>query len=146
MTEFEREILQRFLQGEDPILDILRTQLFTAKVRQREVTETGFFTDLWIDDAAPVVERANRFALDDVFGEIEGVDESVCFLLHVHRGRLRTLEGFLLGAPWPSHPRLLRAWYVHPDPAQAGLLVECPTRNLDFALRGAASGPDGDTH
>jgi hypothetical protein len=146
MTELERQVIDRFLAGRHPVLEILRAQISTARIRGREITETGFFTDLWIDEHAPVVEPSDRFALDDVFGHVEGISASICFLLHVHRGRLRTLEGFVLDADWPSHPRLLRSWYVRPDPAQAGQLVECDERDLDFALRGVAPRDDPEGH
>ena len=134
----ERAVIEALLAGDHPVLAQLRTQLAGATVRDRERGDYGQFTDLWIpDDAAPIA-MTERFALDDVFARVEGCDEEAGFLLHVVRGRLKTLEAFVSRPHWPEAPTLVEHWYVapHPDPDEAGQLTRVQRRDLDFALRG----------
>jgi hypothetical protein len=46
LSVFERSVLVELLDGEHPILRILRTQLDDAEVSSREFTGVGFFADL----------------------------------------------------------------------------------------------------
>lgn len=137
-SELEQQVLESLLAGDHPVLTRLREQLAGARVRARETTERGFFTDFWVETETLPPGVNDRFALDDVFGEVEDIEESVCFLLHVHRGRLKTLEGFVARDTWPREPRLRRLYYVQPDSDRGGQLVERSSRDLGFALRGAS--------
>ena len=144
LDAFERTMLDTLLAGEHPALEALRAQAAVAAVRARERSEFGQFTDLWIDDTVPPIDFPDRFAIDDHYARVEGTDEEVALLLHVVRGRLKTLEAFVARPPWPDAATLVELWPVAPDPDQAGQLRRVPTRDLDFAVRGLTATREDD--
>jgi hypothetical protein len=136
--------LTALLDGSHPALAHLRRQLEWTRVRHREPTGYGRFTDFWVDDQAGALDVHHRFSIDDVYGQVAGMESDTAFLLHIVRGRLKTLEAFAVGEAWPEPPVLRRTWYVAPDPADAGQLHPVDHRDLTFALRGltAAEGDE----
>lgn len=138
LDAFERTVIDRLLTGDHVALAHLRAQVRIATVRNRERNQYGQFTDLWVPDVVSPLEVADRFALDDLYGRIDGCEEEAAFLLHVVRGRVKTLEAFVPRPQWPEHPTLREHWYVapDPDPEAAGQLVRVAERDLGFALRG----------
>lgn len=44
LNELEKQVLDKFVCGDDPNLDILRKQIAAATVTNREFTGVGFFT------------------------------------------------------------------------------------------------------
>jgi hypothetical protein len=142
LDTFERTAVAALLEGDHPVLEHLRSQMAEATVRDREQGEFGRFTDLWVD--AEPIDVDDRFAIDDVYGRVIGVDDEVALLLHVVRGRLKTLEAFVPRPIWPERPELVETWYVAPDSEDAGQLHRIPGRSLDFALRGLTVPRDED--
>lgn len=136
LDDFERTVLDALLEGDHPVLEQLRAQAAIARVRARERSEFGQFTDLWIEDDVEPIDFADRFAIDDHYARIEGVDEEAALLLHVVRGRLKTLEAFVPRPLWPKAATLVELWPVGPDPDDAGQLHRAASRELGFALRG----------
>jgi len=136
-ASFVGQLLDVLLSGDDPVLARLRTQLALAKVREEQVSEYGVWIDLWIDDSAVPLEIDHRFAIDDVFGRVEGVEGETGFQLHIVRGRIKTVEAWVSEPGWPDAPRLLETWYVAPDAdPEAAELVRVSERDLGFAVRG----------
>ena len=139
IESFEQLVIEALLRGADPVLERLREQVAVATVRDRERNEYGQFTDFWVPDTAAPIAMTDRFALDDVYGTVQGCAEEVGFLLHVVRGRVKTLEAFVARPSWPAHPELVDHWYVSPDPdpESGGQVRRVEQRDLDFALRGS---------
>jgi hypothetical protein len=136
-ASFVGELLDVLLYGDDPVLARLSAQLALARVREEQVSEYGVWIDLWIDDSAEPLEFSHRFAIDDVFGRVEGVDGEVGFQLHIVRGRVKTVEAWVSEPGWPDSPHLLETWYVAPDAdPEAAELVRVTERDLEFAVRG----------
>lgn len=140
MDPFEQAALEALLSGSHPALDTLRSQLAAASVRDREVQASGRFTDFWVEDGAPALDIPHRFSIDDVRARVAGCGEEVACLLHVVRGRIKTLEAFVLDDALPPEPTVEEVWYVAPDPADAGQVRRVDARDPGYALRGL----DGD--
>ena len=133
---FETQALEMLGAGDDPLLSIVRAQLAACRVRERESSELGRLTDLWVEDGVPLCEVTDRFSIDDLFCRVEGLEESAQILLHFNRGRIATLEAFVAEGPWPEEPTAVEMWYVAPDDDDAGQLARVDARDLDFATRG----------
>lgn len=146
LDPFERSVIGALLQGADPFLDHLRGQVASATVRDREHNDYGQFTDLWVPDGVTPIEVTDRFALDDLYGTVQGCTEEVGFLLHIVRGRVKTLEAFVSRPGWPQNPQLVEHWYVSPDPdpESGGQVRRVEERDLDFALRGTGERDEED--
>lgn len=52
LTEFEREILEKLLSGDHPVLEVLREQLALARLVSRENTGVGFCCDFEVPETA----------------------------------------------------------------------------------------------
>ena len=110
IEELERQIMTALLAGDDPILASLREQYGVATVRDRERTATGFVTRFEIPDSAPAVER-KLMHLDDLQVELEGAATPAETSVHIHNGRLRSLECFVYEGAFPESPQIKAAWY-----------------------------------
>lgn len=110
LDEFERAVMAGLLAGDDPLLKTLREQYAAASVRGRERTTTGFVTRF---DVPPTVAAIDRklLHLDDLQIEIEGARTPADTSVHVHNGRLRSLECFVYDGTFPDEPSIKAAWY-----------------------------------
>jgi len=139
MNRFEQAAVDALLAGDHPALATLRAQVGAASIRDREVQEGGRFTDFWVEATAPSLDIDHRFSIDDVRFRCEGGSAEVQALLHVVRGRIKTLETF--------HPEEILAdpllvselWYVT-RPVGGVEPDRVESRDLGYALRGL----DGD--
>ena len=136
MDPFEQIALTALLEGDHPALQVLSEQLAVASVRGREELDSGRFTDFWVEDGPPALDVPHRFSIDDVQVAVAGCEEPVSLLLHIVRGRLKTLEAFVMADRLPADPEVADHWFVAPDPADAGQVRRIPERDLGFALRG----------
>jgi hypothetical protein len=102
LTEFEREVMEKLLAGDHPVLAALRDQLRACEVRSRDLTGHGFLTDLHVDRSAPpVAVPGGRMHIGDVGAEIDEMMYGAGFILFVDGGYLDMLEGFSYEEPWP---------------------------------------------
>jgi hypothetical protein len=110
LEEFERDVMAALLAGDDPLLETLREQYASATVRGREVTPTGFVTRFDVPPDAPAIDR-KLLHLDDLQLEIEGAKTPAETSVHIHNGRLRSLECFVYDGVFPDQPSIRAAWY-----------------------------------
>jgi hypothetical protein len=110
VEEFERAVMTGLLAGDHPLLDALRDQYAAATVRDREVTSTGFITRFDVPPGVPPIER-KLLHLDDLQVELEGGTTPADTSVHVHNGRLRSLECFVYEGTFPEQPSIKAAWY-----------------------------------
>ena len=110
IEEFEREVMAGLLAGDDPLLAALRQQYAAATVRDREINATGFVTRFDVPAGVPAIER-KLMHLDDLQVELEGTKAPADLSVHVHNGRLRSLECFVYDGTFPEHPAIRAAWY-----------------------------------
>jgi hypothetical protein len=110
LDEFESQIMSALLAGDDPLLAALREQYTVATVRDREKTATGFVTRYDVPaDVAPIPRKLLH--LDDLQVELEGASTPAETSVHVHNGRLRSLECFVYEGGFPEAPAIQAAWY-----------------------------------
>jgi hypothetical protein len=136
MNTLEKEILEKALRGDHPLLASLRLQLVNASVQDREFTGTGFMTVLSVPSQVARAPR-DRIVIGDVAADVSGLPLGAGFLLFVSGGLLDTLEGYSYDVTWAEDATLLRSFYVHPDASGKPGLVETAQRDLKWALRDA---------
>jgi hypothetical protein len=110
IEEFETQVMTALLAGDDPLLETLRTQYAAATVRNRELEPNGFITRFDVPATAPAVDR-KLLHLDDLQVELEGADTPADTSVHIHNGRLKSLEVFVYGGALPQSPVITAAWY-----------------------------------
>ena len=110
LEDFEKQIMRALLAGDDPLLVALREQYGVATVRDRERTASGFVTRYEVPESAPAVER-KLMHLDDLQVELEGASTPAETSVHVHNGRLRSLECFVYEGGFPESPEIRAAWF-----------------------------------
>ncbi|HYI08207.1 MAG TPA: hypothetical protein VEK57_03970 [Thermoanaerobaculia bacterium] len=110
LETFEQQVMTGLLAGDDPLMETLRQQYAVATVRDRERTSTGFVTRFELPASAPLVDR-KLLHLDDLQIELEGVGTPVDASVHVHNGRLRSLECFVYEGAFPDEPAIRAAWF-----------------------------------
>ncbi len=108
--QLEQDVLRLFLDGDDPVLEILRSQLSLATRKSREVTSVGFFSNFDVPEKAPRLPGKLSLRLTDVWAEIEGVEHGAMFVLFIDNGVLTMLEGSTSEEPWPP---VITAYSVH---------------------------------
>jgi hypothetical protein len=122
LEEFERAVMSGLLAGDDPLLKTLREQYAAASVRDREITTTGFVTRFEVPSTAPAIDR-KLLHLDDLQVQIEGASTPADTSVHVHNGRLRSLECFVYDGTFPAEPAIQAAWYYGTE-KHAGITPE----------------------
>lgn len=110
IEEFEKQVMTGLLAGDDPLLAALRAQYAAAEVRGRERTQTGFVTRFDVPaSAAPIARKLMH--LDDLQVQLAGVPSPADTSVHIHNGRLRSLECFVYDGVFPDQPEIESAWY-----------------------------------
>jgi hypothetical protein len=116
LTALERSVLDALLAGPGRKLERLRQQAKTCKVREREFTGVGFYTDFIPESSLRVDEIAQTdVRLDDVVVEIEGLQHGAGFLLLIKDGFLNMLEGFTYDEEWPDAVKTFTVQYAAPQ-------------------------------
>jgi hypothetical protein len=110
IEDFERQVMTALLAGDDPLLETLRAQYTVATVKDRERTGTGFLTRFDVPAGAAPIER-KLLHLDDLQIQLAGAQTPVDSSLHIHNGRLRSLECFVYEGAFPDAPVVEAAWY-----------------------------------
>lgn len=102
LTAFERAVLEKLLDGEDPVLAALRAQLDSCEVSSREFTGVGFYTNLKVHRSVePAPTSRRRIQVLNVGAKISGLERGASFVVFVTDGYLDFLEGFSYDEPWP---------------------------------------------
>jgi hypothetical protein len=101
LTQFERDVIATMLRHDHPVADALRAQLDVCRIKRRELTGVGFFTDMVVPQSL-AIEGVGHMTLGDALAEIDGLDHGVGFVLFIRDGMLDTLEGFTYDGPWPD--------------------------------------------
>ncbi len=99
--KLEQELMKLLLQGDHPVLDVLRKQYTVAKIASREFSGVGFFTKFEVSETVPLVEPLN-FAAGHVGVQLEKVPNGMGCVLFVRNGKLAFLEGYTYTDLWPE--------------------------------------------
>jgi hypothetical protein len=113
MTDLERAVLTKFLDGDHPVLELLRRQLETCKAGTREFTGAGFFTNLIVDESLARPVECNLRLGDVGAHQVVGLQHGAGFVLYVDKGMLNMLEGYNYGEPWPEQISGFKLHYIN---------------------------------
>ena len=102
LTSLEASVLEKLLDGDNPTLVRLRSQLKALKVRDRRFTGVGFFTDFFVEGESARLPGAPSFRLSDVHAAIDGLRRGTGFMLAIDGGLIRSLECFTYEERWPD--------------------------------------------
>jgi len=142
LTAFERRVLDAFLVGTEPQLEILRAQAAVARVSNREHTGVGAYINLEIPASTPRVSPS-KIIFGDVNIQVADVPHGVSSLLWVTSGRIAFLEFAAHVDSWPKDPQITHLGYYRHEPS--GTLVPVDRRDSSTVAR-ALAGTDAKAH
>jgi len=91
--------MRLFTEGDLAELTVLRRQWQQCWAHGRRYTGAGFVLRFRVPRECPRLGRLNA-ELDDVSGEVPGLDEDVHFLLFIRHGRIAQLQGSARSGSW----------------------------------------------
>ena len=109
-TPLERQVLEKFLEGDEPSLNVLREQLGHLEVTSRERFSAGFYTHFRVAADAPGLTSAVSTQLNDVLIETPSLKHGGGFVLWIAKGYLHMLEAFTYDEPW-AEPKFFKLQY-----------------------------------
>jgi hypothetical protein len=116
LDPLEIAVLQKMLDGEQPVLRALRRQLEGLSVVKRERTGAGVFTFLSPSPGSiPARFRTNSLRIGDVHATIPGLVNGAGFVLYVENGLLKMLEAYSYEESWPAQIESFQLRYEPPD-------------------------------
>jgi hypothetical protein len=130
LTPFERRVLDAFLLGSEPQLEILRAQAAVATVSSREHTGCGAYINFQTPESAPAVSPSD-IILGDVHVQVTDVPHGVASLLFINSGRLNFLEFATYTGSWPKDPQLLQLGYYRIEPSNPKSFTLVPVDQRD---------------
>jgi len=110
LSALERAVLAAATSGHGPTFTALSDQLAGLRVRSREFTGHGFFTEFTVRNGAQRCVSPDDLAVAGVYADLEGLEEGAGFVLFVRDGLIKMLEGFAFDEPWPDRPRVVRVF------------------------------------
>jgi len=111
LNRFEQAVLDKLLDGDHPVLVVLRAQAERARLSSREYTGAGFFCSFDVPPDVPTLAPERDFHFGDVNAVVDGLQYGAGFVLFVRGGRLNTLEGYSYEEPWPIEIRKFKLTY-----------------------------------
>lgn len=114
-TSLEHQVMTAILMGDYPALAILRKQYEVATISKRDVDTDGFVTDFSIPDSVERISGQPSFVIRDVYGDFQGMEYGVAFILFVRNGAIAFLEATVCNAAddsYPMQPSLQKLFYL----------------------------------
>ena len=111
LNDLERAVLDMLLDGDHPVLVMLRAQAEKSRLSSREYTGVGFYSNFDVPPDVPALETERDFHIRDLNAVVDGVKHGVDFILFVREGRLDWLEGVTFEGPWPNVIRNFKLSY-----------------------------------
>jgi hypothetical protein len=101
LSPLESDVLQAIMDAHPDQADLILTQLDHATIASRRRTGVGFFLNFAV--SPPTLFEPANFELNDVYGDLEGLEHGAGFLLFIRKGKLDFLEGHTFGdEDWPA--------------------------------------------
>ena len=101
LTPLEADVLTKVMEAHPDHRGLIQAQLEQATVASRRKTWFGFFLNFAVTPTT-LFEPAN-FELNDVYADIEGLENGAGFLLFIRNGKIAFLEGHSHDEDWPGH-------------------------------------------
>ncbi len=142
LTPFEQRVLEAALQGPQPVLAALRSQIAHVKVSARTHTGVGSYIDFAMPQSVPRI-TPTEMVFGDVDVQVEGVTAEVSTVLYIVGGHLHFLEFAALDGEWPKEPVITKLGYLRSekvgDDYQPVAIDERDPDVLAHSLAGAAA-------
>ncbi len=119
LTQFERTIIDKFLEGEHPVLAVLREQTRGLTVTDRDYSPVGVNAYLAVSPHATRTSPA-AFDLTDVAFQFEDEENPGHAVLMVRDGTLHELMVYNWTDVWPARPDLRLKWVKFLAPNREG--------------------------
>jgi hypothetical protein len=100
LTALETDVLEALIQAHPDHRDLLYDQLGRATVASRRRTGLGFFLNFTVE--AEALFEPRNFELNDVYGDLTGLEHGAGFMLFIRGGRIAFLEGHSFDEAWPA--------------------------------------------
>ncbi len=100
LTALESDVLETLVKAHPDYSRLIYDQLDRATVASRRRTGLGFFLNFSVDEGELFEPR--DFELNDVYGDLTGLEHGAGFILFIRGGRLAFLEGHSFEEPWPA--------------------------------------------
>jgi hypothetical protein len=112
LTRLEQAVMEKLLEGDNPVLGDLREQFRQIESVEREFTGAGFRTKFRLaPDVRPLSKGFLTFG--DVAASIPELKNGAGFVLFVRDGVLKELEGYTYGdESWPSQASRFELGYI----------------------------------
>ncbi|MBN1467086.1 MAG: hypothetical protein JW924_00030 [Fusobacteriaceae bacterium] len=109
--EFENNVMEMLLDGENEILSKLRKQYEHSKVISREFSTAGFFISFTVEDRGELCLEGKSFYIGDVGGIVNGIESAIGFILFIKNGYISLLEGYTnIIDNWPTNEEITLAY------------------------------------
>jgi hypothetical protein len=102
LNSLESAVMTKVLEGDHPVLAVLREQLVRAWVTERRMTGVGFFTDIGVPGDTAIASTGRSLRFGDVVARIPSLEHGAGFVVYVDDGRLSGLEGYTFDEAWPE--------------------------------------------
>ena len=102
LTNLEKAVLEAAIVSSRPEFEKLKAQIATLKIKDRELTGVGFFTEF---EAVDEIFKAqcDDFEISDVEGKLNGLNNGFGCVVFIKDGQIDTVECFSYDEPWPDH-------------------------------------------
>jgi hypothetical protein len=101
--QFEREVMEMIAKENPEFEAKIMAQYDKCRIKSREFTGHGFFTDFDITDPDDSLGCGYKVQLGDLTAEFPGVKFGAGFVLFIENGFISMLEGCVYGNdPWPE--------------------------------------------
>jgi len=100
VTSLEGDVLRAIIEAHPDHGPLILAQLELATIASRRKTGLGFFLNFAVSPLE-LFDPAD-FELNDVYGDLEGLEHGAGFVLFIRKGKLAFLEGHTHDEPWPD--------------------------------------------
>lgn len=100
LTALETDVLETLIQAHPDHSELLYEQLGQASIASRRRTGLGFFLNFSL--APERLFDPLNFELNDVYGDLTGLEHGAGFILFIRGGKIDFLEGHGFDEPWPA--------------------------------------------
>jgi hypothetical protein len=131
IEEMERRVMELFLAGDLPILNLLRDQYARASVENREYSGVGVFSAFKVPTDAPRVTPPN-FTISDISYELANVQNGGSAVLFIRDGALSMLELYNWTDDWPADLEITAMTYLVRKKPGTKEFVPSATRDMSI--------------
>lgn len=100
LSALETDVLDTLIKAHSDYSALIQDQLARATVASRRRTGLGFFLNFSVEPGELFEPR--DFELNDVYGDLTGLEHGAGFILFIRGGRLAFLEGHSFEEAWPA--------------------------------------------